>query len=435
MNESRIPTLFLVGSAALAAAVSGLYAFRTKPTVSAVPAAVPPAGNSIVQAETPAPDPDPEPLVAPPPVAARTPAGESASVPGPLVEQIGAALEAGDLEKLGGLIGSDALDEAAIQELARLVAGSPDIEVEEVGEIELNRSARWALRLDGQEPGRDRIFLDLVRENGRWSVRSVTLPPPDDQVADAALPDDPLGIADAFLQAVLRQEFETAKRFADPSAVSDAKIAGLCILFEAGNYRLRAERPLRAMLRRPDTSGFLASVVAADGSDAAEFSLILRANGQDASWRVTDLNLDDLLTDYAGRVAGGDVYYAPIIKNPKGGETLVLYFAFDEDTLAPRSQRQLGIVAHLLMTDPGKKLTLSGHTDALGTEEYNEQLSIRRAAAVKEFLVKSGVAEGQIDTKAKGQSQPRRPNFTEAGGDNPEGRRANRRAEIYLDFE
>ena len=40
----------------------------------------------------------------------------------------------------------------------------------------------------------------------------------------------------------------------------------------------------------------------------------------------------------------------------------------------------------------------------------------------------------QIDTVAKGASQPRRPNLTETGEDDPEGRRANRRTEIYLDF-
>jgi outer membrane protein OmpA-like peptidoglycan-associated protein len=41
----------------------------------------------------------------------------------------------------------------------------------------------------------------------------------------------------------------------------------------------------------------------------------------------------------------------------------------------------------------------------------------------------------QIITLAKGQTQPRRPNFTESGADDPAGRRANRRAEIYLDFD
>ena len=199
--------------------------------------------------------------------------------------------------------------------------------------------------------------------------------------------------------------------------------------------RTLPEKPLRAMFQRPDTAGYLARVVTSDGTDAAEFSLVLRQPRDGGHWRVSDVNLDELLADYARRVAGGDVYYSPLVKNPKGGDTLVLYFGFDEDVLAPRTERQLEIVAQILKTDAEKQLTISGHTDALGTEEYNEQLSQRRAEIVKNFLVKTGVREDQIITVARGQSQPRRPNFTEAGGDNPEGRRANRRTEIYLDFD
>ncbi len=100
----------------------------------------------------------------------------------------------------------------------------------------------------------------------------------------------------------------------------------------------------------------------------------------------------------------------------------------------PRTRRQLEIVSLILRTDPDKKITLSGHTDALGTREYNNELSARRAAVVRDFLAKSGVNPAQIVTIAKGDSQPRRPNFTETGEDDPEGRRANRRTEIYLDF-
>jgi outer membrane protein OmpA-like peptidoglycan-associated protein len=141
-----------------------------------------------------------------------------------------------------------------------------------------------------------------------------------------------------------------------------------------------------------------------------------------------------LLAEYARRVAGGDVYYSPLVKNPAGGDTLALYFEFDEDEMNPRTRRQLEIVSHILRADPGKKITLSGHTDALGTEDYNHSLSARRAVAVKNFLIGAGVRAAQIVTIAKGASQPRRPNVTESGEDNPEGRRANRRTEIYLDF-
>ncbi|RYG29808.1 MAG: OmpA family protein, partial [Burkholderiales bacterium] len=352
---------------------------------------------------------------------------------------IGTALETGDFEKLGQLIGKQALDDGTRKRLAQLATQTPKLRkpnaVQEVGELELNKRARWALWLEGVEAGRDRIFFDLRQEAGKWSVQSLMLPPGPGEPVPKAVLVDALGIADAFLQATLHQQFELAKEFADPVSVSDAKIAGLCILFEDGNYKLRPDKPLRAMFQRPDTCGFIARVVAADGSDAAEFSMVVRQPEQNGHWRVSDINLDQLLADYAKRVAGGDVYYSPLVKNPKGGDTLVLYFGFDEDTLSPRTERQLDIVSQILKTDPDKQLTLSGHTDALGTEPYNEKLSLRRANFVKEYLVKTGVADNQIITVARGQSQPRRPNFTESGGDNPDGRRANRRAEIYLDFD
>ena len=446
-DESSFPLAFVIGALALAGGVTFLYMKRPAPQAFApVPAGE--AGAPANAAATPTPGPMPatqKESVAdgpqdPEAALANAGVGMAAANPAELVAKIGAALEAGDFNALGKLIGKDALDEATRKRLAAMAADRkvklrhPDA-VQEVGELELGSRGRWALWLDGAESGRDRIFFDLKRNADKWSVQSMTLPPGEGQPVPKAVLIDSLGIADAFLQATLHQQFELAKEFVDTSTVSDAKIAGLCILFEEGNYRLRAEKPLRAMFQKPDTAGYLARVVTAEGADAAEFSLALTQPQNAGHWRVSDINLDQLLADYASRVAGGDVYYSPLLKNPKGGDTLVLYFGFNEDILAPRTERQLEIVAQILKTDVGKQLTISGHTDALGTEEYNRKLSARRAGIVKDFLVKTGVREDQIITVASGQSEPRRPNFTESGGDNPDGRRANRRSEIYLDFD
>jgi outer membrane protein OmpA-like peptidoglycan-associated protein len=186
------------------------------------------------------------------------------------------------------------------------------------------------------------------------------------------------------------------------------------------------------MFQRDDTAGYLANVETRDGKQSAQFAITLKQAA--AKWTVSEINLNQLLADYARRVAGGDLYYTPLVKNPNGGDTLALYFEFDEDEMNPRTSRQLEIVALILRSDPGKKITLSGHTDALGTVGYNNSLSSRRADVVRDHLIKSGVDARQIVTHAKGASQPRRPNVTETGGDDPEGRRANRRTEIYLDF-
>jgi outer membrane protein OmpA-like peptidoglycan-associated protein len=436
MQRSKLPYFFL-GLAAVLTAIALVMLVnrsRSKPRVreeSRAPAALAPPPAKI---EGLAPSTAPEdPAV----VLADLGIGVAAANPAELVAQIASALEAGDFSKLGRLIGKSAFDP---ETFARLKALSlmplrlrqPD-GMREVGELELNAHSRWALELAGQEPGRDRIVLDLRRNNGKWSVEKITLPPAPGEPIPKATFADSLAVADAFLQAVLKQDFEFARAFVDPVSVSDAKIAGLCILFEEGEYRLRKSKPLRSMFQREDTVGYLANVETRDGK-GAQFAMTLRQPPAPSNWRVTEINLDQLLADYARRVAGGDLYYSPLVKNPGGGDTLALYFEFDEDEMNPRTRRQLEIVTQILRSDPGKKITLSGHADALGTEDYNNSLSSRRADVVRDFLIKAGVDSRQIVTVAKGASQPRRPNVTETGGDNPEGRRANRRTEIYLDF-
>jgi OmpA-OmpF porin, OOP family len=436
-HSSRTPYFFLALAAVLAAAALALLLMRPGSEPDAPAKGAAPGGDAKPQ---PVPALElPEQPVDPQETIDSLGMALGAVDPADLVTKIGQALEQGDFRAAGRLIGKDVLDEPTLERLKQLAAEGPlrlrqPEGVREVGELELNNLTRWALELDGLEPGRDRIFLDLRRREGRWSVEKLTLPPTAAEPVRKAILADPLGIADSFLQAVLRQDFEFARGFVDQSAVSDAKIAGLCILFEEGQYQLRPAKPLRALFRRQDTVGFLANVQTGDGSQAAQFALTLRQPAGSGNWLVAEINLDQLLADYARRVAGGDLYYSPLVKNPQGGDTIALYFEFDEDEINPRTQRQLEIVAQILRTDSGKKLTLSGHTDSLGTDQYNNELSARRAAVVRDFLAKAGVAPEQIVTVAKGASQPRRPNVTETGDDDPEGRRANRRTEIYLDF-
>lgn len=437
MQRSKLPYFFLGLAAVLSASALVLLIVRPgvhpkKPEVSQPPVEVPVVPPKIDGLGEPVPPEDPDTALADLGI------GVSAADPAILVSQIAKALEAGDLATVGRLVGKDALDSQTVARLKELSATplrlrQPD-GVREVGELELNARSRWALELDGKEPGRDSIFLDLRRNQGKWAVEKLTLPPAPGEPVPKAVFADSLGVADAFLQAVLKQDFEFARAFVDPATVSDAKIAGLCILFEEGEYRLRKSKPLRSMFQRDDTVGYLANVETSDGSQTAQFAMTLKQPPAPSNWIVSEINLNQLLADYARRVAGGDIYYSPLVKNPSGGDTLALYFEFDEDEMNPRTRRQLEIVTLILQSDPGKKITLSGHTDALGSKNYNNQLSSRRADVVRDYLIKAGVNAKQIVTVAKGDSQPRRPNVTESGGDNPEGRRANRRTEIYLDF-
>lgn len=374
-----------------------------------------------------------------------------AARPEDVAAQIAKILEAGDYARAARALGGEeaGISEQALQQL-QAMAGESGFQlknVREVGELEINRRKRFALEWEDGAPS---VFLDMVRGvNGAWSVESVRLPTeavagggeaglpaegPEGAPIPAAVAEDALSVSDSFLQAALKQDFSIAKTFVNTEKVSDAKIAAMCILFEEGKYRLNPEKPLRAMFGRETTAGFLANVLTGDAEKPAQFGVNLQRTTAEEDWKVSEINLDSLLADYASRVAGGDVYYTPLVANPRGGETLVIFFGFDEEKLAPRTERQLHIVADVLRTDPNRKLTISGHADALGSDEYNRQLSEKRATAVREYLATQGVSGDQIITLAEGESQPRRPNETEEGEDNPDGRRANRRTEIYLDF-
>ena len=209
------------------------------------------------------------------------------------------------------------------------------------------------------------------------------------------------------------------------------------MMFEEGDLKLRERLPMRNMYHNEKNSGYLVYLspkeTEANNRHASNVGIELVRDEKDG-WRVKAVSLDNLLTHYeqAAEQEGG--VYFPIVKSPHGGDSLVLYFAFDDDKLSPRSVSQLRIVAQLLKRSNGE-LNISGHTDDVGTEAYNMDLSRRRAEAVKQALIADGVEGNRISTRGMGKSQPRRSYRV---GDSRQTistiRSENRRAEIYLDF-
>ena len=434
--KNKVPYFFLILAALLAAAAVILWINKpkssshvNKTTIDEGASKKDPNKNKppiIDNIDKPVPDQTPEEILA------NLGVGLASVNPIDLLNQISDALNKGDMTKVSTLVGKDAMNVETFKLLQALT--KQPLAIREIGEIELNKRARWAFETGEDNSNKKQIHFDFVEENGKWKIEKISSPDTkiDPNKNESIV--DPLNLADTFVQAVLKQNFEVALQWVDRKSVSDTKIAALCILFEEGEYNVRENKPLRAMFQREDTVGYLANIEAKDGSEAAQFSLNMRLDAETKNWRVFEINLDQLLADYATRVAGGDIYYSPFVKNPAGGETLALYFEFNEDKMSRRTQRQLEIVAAILKSDAKKKITLSGHTDALGTKSYNDQLSSNRADVVRDFLAAAGVSTEQIVTIAKGASQPRRPNVTETGEDDPSGRRANRRTEIYLDF-
>jgi outer membrane protein OmpA-like peptidoglycan-associated protein len=99
-------------------------------------------------------------------------------------------------------------------------------------------------------------------------------------------------------------------------------------------------------------------------------------------------------------------------------------FDFDQATLRPANRELLSRIAGILLASKGYSLHIYGHTDDIGTEKYNQDLSERRAKSVQDYLVKAGVPAEVISTKGFGNSSPLTNEKTR------EARQRNRRVEI-----
>lgn len=113
-------------------------------------------------------------------------------------------------------------------------------------------------------------------------------------------------------------------------------------------------------------------------------------------------------------------------------ETIVvrdLLFAFDSSKLDAADEAVLDDVAARLKSEaPDAKLTITGHTDSVGSDAYNQKLSERRAHAVADYLMRSGIpASNIVSVGGAGESQPVADNSTK------DGRAMNRRVEIQID--
>jgi OOP family OmpA-OmpF porin len=99
-------------------------------------------------------------------------------------------------------------------------------------------------------------------------------------------------------------------------------------------------------------------------------------------------------------------------------------FDFDKSVVRPDGKKRIDEALAKLQGVDVEMVIATGHTDSIGTDAYNQKLSERRAAAVKEYLVSKGMPASKITTIGKGESQPVATNKT------AEGRQKNRRVDI-----
>lgn len=128
------------------------------------------------------------------------------------------------------------------------------------------------------------------------------------------------------------------------------------------------------------------------------------------------------------------------LQNQQSGRSLSMnlsgdvLFDYDKAALKPAAEEALKKVAVVLSQFPESMVTIEGYTDSKGGKSVNMQLSLARANAVKDWLVKNGnVPQASITARGFGEQNPVAPNANTDGTDNPAGRALNRRVSIIVE--
>jgi outer membrane protein OmpA-like peptidoglycan-associated protein len=103
-----------------------------------------------------------------------------------------------------------------------------------------------------------------------------------------------------------------------------------------------------------------------------------------------------------------------------------ILFDFNSSALRPESRETLRELANNFRQYPDEEVSVEGHTDNVGSDEYNQRLSEQRAFSVRDYLVDQGMPNERVSAVGFGKTQPK------ASNDTPEGRQVNRRVEIHI---
>jgi outer membrane protein OmpA-like peptidoglycan-associated protein len=109
-------------------------------------------------------------------------------------------------------------------------------------------------------------------------------------------------------------------------------------------------------------------------------------------------------------------------------------FEFDKSTLTTEAKETLNVLGPMIQKAGEHPVVLEGHTDALGKDAYNWDLSERRAGTVRNWLIERGFLKASLSqVQGFGKTRPAAPNTGPDGADNPAGRQKNRRVEVVID--
>ncbi|MFC3559451.1 OmpA family protein [Pedobacter jamesrossensis] len=109
-----------------------------------------------------------------------------------------------------------------------------------------------------------------------------------------------------------------------------------------------------------------------------------------------------------------------------------IYYEFNSAELTNSSKKVLDALITIMDDNPEMEIELSAHTDDIGADVYNQDLSERRAKSCVDYLISKNISASRLTSKGYGESTPVAPNRLKNGKDNPEGRAKNRRTEFKV---
>ena len=314
---------------------------------------------------------------------------------------------------------------------SRQITIDPQKPVNNIGFIE-GGLHRWAINVQRlADKTKGQLLVDLALDSqGSWAPKQLTLP---DHLTSTPSNREVIELSAVLVDSLIKQDFESLAKIATEDALPNEKLAALGLIFQEGEFQPIEDRAFR-VTNTTDVSAWVIANVESDLYQLkSEIGLELKKDNA-YQWIIERINVSTLMRQFLDIAKESDALKAPLVEDPRGGESVVLYFGYDSDQLTPQSLKQLSVIASILKKTGNNEILIEAHTDSLGEVPYNDALSQRRARRVATTLHSLGVRQSQIKLQSFGERVPLSPNLRPDGKDNPQGRERNRRAEIYLDF-
>jgi outer membrane protein OmpA-like peptidoglycan-associated protein len=234
--------------------------------------------------------------------------------------------------------------------------------------------------------------------------------------------------ADALAEAQRRQDAEKARQQAEAAKAEALRMQQEAqqAAAEAARQKAEAEKASAAALAQQQSAEAAAAQAARDRAAALEQQRAAQAEAEKARQAAAQAEAEkaqlraQLLAQLNSILQTRDSARGLIVNMSD------VLFDTGSFTLKPGAREKLAKISGIVLAHPGLSLQIEGHTDSVGGDDFNQQLSERRADSVRDFLAEQGVPGSSITARGFGKMQP------VASNDTAEGRQRNRRVELVV---